>query len=137
MNKKVRFILKFILIVILGVMLMEGKAIAAGTKIDNFDQIKDQADSFVNYGKNNGSDYISADTLQDMVVPIAQTLVAIATVVVSVVTLVMGIKYLMAEPNDKAKLKQQLIGLVVSTIVIYGAQGIWALVYNFMTSVTQ
>lgn len=61
-------------------------------------------------------------------------MVTIATIVVLVVTLVMGIKYITANPEEKGKLKQQLIGLVVSVVVIYGAVGIWTLVQNIMNS---
>lgn len=104
--------------------------------VDSFDEMKQKADSFIDYGKNKG-DTISTDSLNKMVVPVARTMIAIATVVVSVVTVIMGIKYIMAAPDEKGKLKQQLIGLVVSTIVIFGAQGIWSLVYNFMNSVTK
>ena len=104
--------------------------------VDSFDEIKSKADAFIEHGKNQ-KEVIGAKSLKDMIIPVAQTMVAIATVVVSVVTVIMGIKYLMASPDEKGKLKQQLIGLVVSTIVIFGAQGIWALVYNFMTSITK
>ena len=42
----------------------------------------------------------------------------------------MGIKWITASPDKQGKLKQQLIGLVVSIIVIYGAVGIWTLMKN-------
>ena len=44
------------------------------------------------------------------------------------VTTYMGIKYLTAGPEAQAKLKTQLIGVVVSGIVIFGAYGIWSMV---------
>lgn len=44
----------------------------------------------------------------------------------------MAIKYLTANAEQKGKLKQQLIGLVVSIIVIYGAVGIWTIIQNIM-----
>jgi hypothetical protein len=44
----------------------------------------------------------------------------------------MAIKYFTEGPEQKAKLKQQLIGLVVSIVVIYGGVGIWTLLKNFM-----
>ena len=42
----------------------------------------------------------------------------------------MGIKYLTAGPDAKAKLKNQLIGVVVSGVVIFGAYYIWKLVIS-------
>ena len=46
------------------------------------------------------------------------------------VTTYMGIKYLTAGPEAQAKLKVQLIGVVVSGVVIFGAYGIWKTVVN-------
>jgi len=75
---------------------------------------------------------IDEGKVYDEVLPIARILVNIATAVLVVVTVVMGIKYMTASPDQQAKLKQQLVGLVVSTIVIFGAQAIWAAIYGFM-----
>ena len=50
---------------------------------------------------------------------------------VVVVATIMGIKYMVANPEEKAKLKTQLIGLVVATIVIFAAQFIWSTIYKF------
>lgn len=105
--------------------------------MDEWDTMKNKADAFISQGKTQGGDNVITETsLQDFAMPIARTLLAIAAVVVTVVTVVMGIQYAMANPADKAKLKQKLIGLVVSAIVIYGAQGIWAMLYTFMNTVT-
>ncbi len=40
----------------------------------------------------------------------------------------MAIQWITATPDKQAKLKIQLIGLVVSAVVIFGAVGIWNLV---------
>lgn len=56
------------------------------------------------------------------------TLVGAGTLVA--VTSYMGIKYLVSPPDKQAALKQQLIGLVVAGIVIFGAYGIWKAVVN-------
>ena len=37
----------------------------------------------------------------------------------------MGIKYFISSPEEQAKLKGQLIGVVVSAVVIFGAYSIW------------
>lgn len=34
--------------------------------------------------------------------------------------------------EEQAKLKQKLVGLVISIIVVFGAQAIWALVYSIL-----
>ena len=50
------------------------------------------------------------------------------------VTIVMGIKYMFATPEEAAKLKQQLIGLVVSAVVVLGATAIWKIIYKVLSS---
>lgn len=52
-----------------------------------------------------------------------------AGVMVAVVTY-MGIKYLTSGPEAQAKLKIQLIGVVVSGCVIFGAYTIWKIVVS-------
>ena len=47
----------------------------------------------------------------------------------------MGMKYMFATPDEAAKLKQQLIGLVVSAVVVLGATAIWKIIYNVLNSV--
>lgn len=106
--------------------------------MQDWDSMKQQADAFIQKGQSEGGDtVISEQSLQDFAMPIARTLLAIASAVLLIVTVIVGIQYSMGNPSDKAKLKQKLVGLLVSTIVIFGAQGIWAIVYNFMTQVTQ
>lgn len=72
--------------------------------------------------------------IEEKFIPIGQVLVTIASIVLVIVTLIMAIKYLTANAEQKGKLKQQLIGLVVSIVVIYGAVGIWSLVKQLMES---
>lgn len=52
-----------------------------------------------------------------------------------VVTAIMGIRWIIASPEEKAKLKQQLIGLVVSIFVIYAGVAIWTVLKEFMEGV--
>ncbi len=56
-----------------------------------------------------------------------------AGVMVAVVSY-MGIKYLMSPPDKQAALKQQLIGVVVAGIVIFGAYGIWSAVLRVVSN---
>lgn len=99
-------------------------------KVQSWDEMSNSAKEFLDKGAN--QNVISNDDLYGVVQPIASTLIAIGTAVLVVVTVVMGIKYMTSNPEQQGKLKQQLIGLVVSTVVIFGAQLIWALVYNLM-----
>ena len=122
-----------IIAIVIGTVMFSSNTFA----MEDWDTMKNKANAFIEEGKNQGGDTVISETdLQNFAMPIARALLAIAGVVATVVTVIMGIQYSMASPSDKAKLKQKLIGLVVSIIVIFGAQGIWALVYNFMTTVT-
>ncbi len=59
---------------------------------------------------------------------LGQILTMIGAGVMVAVTAYMGIKYLTAGPEAQAKLKTQLIGVVVSGMVIFGAYFIWSIV---------
>ena len=94
-----------------------------------FDEIKESGDAFINAGNKNS--LISDDKIIDTVLPIGQMLTAIGVAVLFGGIVILGIKYMLADPQQKGKLKQQLIGLVVSGVVIFGAFTIWKLTYNF------
>lgn len=66
---------------------------------------------------------------------IGQILVAIGLVTITIVIVVMAIKWITAKPDQQAALKQQLIGLVVSAVVIFGALGIWSMVKGILENV--
>ena len=75
------------------------------------------------------------DTFVDGFIGIGQILVAIGTAILVGVVLFMAIKWITAKPDQVATLKQQTIGIVVAAVVIFGAVGIWNLVYSIMTNV--
>lgn len=94
----------------------------------SWDSIKDSADAFTNAGSNQ---MISSDKIIETVLPVGQMLTAVGVAIVFGGIIVLGIKYMIADPQQKGKLKQQLIGLVVSGVVIFGAFAIWRIAYNF------
>ena len=105
----------------------------AADEVKTWDQLVQDADTFINKGKE--KDIINSSDVATTIMPIAQALVAVAAGVLVVVTCIMGVKYATTtSPQDQAKLKKQLIGLVVSIIVVFGAHTIWTIVYNFMKS---
>lgn len=106
-----------------------------GASVKTWDETAKQAQDFVNNGKD--GNLISMSDISSAVMPIAQALVAIASCILVIVTSIMGVKYAMAQtPDQQAKLKKQLIGLVVSCIVVFGAQGIWLIVLKFVAGLT-
>lgn len=94
-----------------------------------------QARNFLDRGR--GSIKISDPDLQEFIRPIGNLLMVIAVIVLVIVSIVMGIKYIAAasNPEEQAKLKKQLIGLVISAVVIFGAQLIWSLTYNLFKDI--
>lgn len=68
-------------------------------------------------------------------IDLARILVYIGIITVLIVTAVMAIKWITATPDKQAKLKQQLIGLVISIIVIFGAVGIWSVIKGILGQV--
>ena len=100
----------------------------AATSLKDIDSM---AKDFIDAGSTETGTISSTEKkMSDIVIPIAQILVTIGTITVVVAATIMGIKYMVANPEEKAKLKTQLIGLVVATIVIFGAQFIWSSVYK-------
>ena len=84
-----------------------------------------KADEFINAGTETE---IAYDKVTDEFEDLGQILTMIGVGVMVGVTVYMGIKYLTSGPDAQAKLKTQLIGLVVSGVVIFAAYSIWATV---------
>lgn len=108
---------------------------SSAVQVKNFDQMKSSIQDFMNRGKNGNSANMSGDDMKNIIIPIANILTAVGVIVLVAVTIIMGIKYMFATPEEAAKLKNQLIGLVVSGVVILGATAIWKIVYNILNSV--
>ena len=92
--------------------------------------ISEKAKKFIKIGSDN--EQLTQSQIEDDMIPIARIMVIVANAVVVIVIGIMAIRWITAKPDQSAKLKEQLIGLVVSVIVIYGAVGIWSLIKNFM-----
>ena len=109
---------------------VEAKAAKSGD--DMLDQMQSDIDSFKKAGQENKD--INVDDITQNFVNISQILTMIGAGVMVAVTTYMGIKYLMSGPNDQAKLKTQLIGVVVAGIVIFGAFSIWKLIIQIVST---
>lgn len=82
-----------------------------------------KANAFKNAGAGNVK--ITIGDAERQLLPMGPILIAAASIILVIVTGIMGIKFIMADPKEKGKLKQQMIGLVVAIVVVYGATGIW------------
>ena len=94
-----------------------------------------QAGTWLEGGKSGSP--VSEQQVVDIVLPIGQFLVGVGIFVLVGVTIVMGIKYMTSDPNGQAKLKQQMIGIVVAGVIIFAGYNIWKLIYEFMSTITK
>ncbi len=94
-------------------------------------EMQNQTQEFLNKGKD-GAGNVNGENIFEDLVDLGSILTTIGAGVLVAVTLYMGIKYITATPEAQAKLKQQLIGLVVSGFVIFGAYFIWKIVISIV-----
>ncbi len=102
--------------------------------------IADEAGSIIDKGKDKFSDTMGGDGIDKITDPllgIAQILMTIGVGVILIVGVVMGIKYMSASPEEAAKLKQQLVGLVVAAVVVLGAWTIWSVAIDIASKLEQ
>ena len=91
----------------------------------------DRANKFIAKGKASASGAKGAvDEMSNQMLPVINLLVNIGAGVMVAVVTYMGIKYFTSTPDAQAKLKQQLIGVCVAGVVIFGAFGIWKMTLN-------
>lgn len=93
-----------------------------------------KAQNFITAGSNNQN--INYTNVTKEFSDLGQILTMIGAGVMVGVTTYMGIKYLTAGPEAQAKLKVQLIGVIVSGMVIFGAYYIWKIVIDIASSLT-
>lgn len=90
-----------------------------------------QASAFISAGESQTSGLTNQmGEITESFLPIGQLLTMIGAGVMVAVTTFLGIKYVTASPETQGKLKQQLVGVVVSGVVIFGAYGIWSIVIS-------
>ena len=125
-NKKIAKIIVFIIMVLILILYMQP------TYASNI--IKDAQEWFEG-GKTGGETIMNSQDTANAIAPISQLLFWAGIITLFIAGTVMGIKFIMASPEEQGKLKGQLIGLVIAAIVILGAYTIWELSYNFMNEV--
>ena len=79
---------------------------------------------------------ISVDALKDTSTFIFRLLYSIGMVVAIAVGIVLGIQFMVAGSEEKAKIKETLIAYVVGCVVLFGAYNIWRLVINIVKNIT-
>ncbi len=105
------------------------------TKAISITEWEDEASNFINKGKetfeNSNVDFTNVVA---EFADLGSILTMLGAGVLVGITTYMGIKYLTSGPEAQAKLKTQLVGVLVSGIVIFGAYYIWKIVINIASS---
>lgn len=78
---------------------------------------------------------VDNDKLKDASDGIYNLLSSIGMIISVVVGLVLGITFMMASAEDKAKVKEALMPYIVGCVVVFGAFGIWKIVINTFSGI--
>ncbi len=119
-NKKVLIVLALIGIICLSF----GVTAFAAETVDT--DIWGQGQNFIAKGK--AGNTIAFDSVWQELKPVAQIVMGIGLVVLVCVGSVLGVKYMIAGADDKAKVKQKLVWFCVAAALIVGATGIFNIV---------
>lgn len=96
------------------------------------DNIMGGAENFIKSGES--SSEINTNMLNSTSNFLYNLLLGIGIITAVGVGIALGIKYMVGSIDEKAELKQVLIGYLVSCIVVFGAFGIWKLVIEILDS---
>ena len=123
------FCVCLLLIVLFIVPMLFNKTEASSDEL-NWKNIKKQTEQFIKKGGN--ETFNTADNINAA----ASILTTIGVVIILSGLLIFGIKYMLATPDEAAKIKSKLIGLVIAGVIILGAFGIWQVTMNVLASMT-
>ena len=93
-------------------------------------EMSEKAQSWIDTGKGLASG-VDSGTVSKNIIPLGQALTTIGSVVFISCICLLAAKYMKANPDEQAKIKQQAIGLVLAGIVIFGAFSIWSTLYDY------
>ena len=88
--------------------------------------------SFVDSSK--GDVEIDSSKLSQTSKSVYNILLMISFIVVAVVGIILGMKFMMAGIDEKAKAKESLVIFFIGCIVVYGAFGIWKVLVTALSS---
>lgn len=96
-----------------------------------------QADTFIIKGKvetqNNGG--VDENKLKDVFSNIFNVGIGIGMALTVIIGGILGIKFMIASAEDKAKIKEMMIPYVIGCIVIFGAFAIWKFMVNILNNI--
>ena len=92
-----------------------------------------QAQNYIN----SAEPTVSEEQITEVAVRIGQILITVAAIIFPIIILILGIKYFMAGPDEKGRLKTQLIGFITATVITFGAYTIWKIAYAIINNILQ
>lgn len=102
----------------------------------SFGAILKSVQEFFAKGKEGTNDDDISKTFVEKTAPIFSALYYVGLSVAVGVLIILGIKYATGEPEEKADLKERLIGYTIAVMVLAGAIPIWAFVVSKFSEVT-
>ena len=122
-------------VIILFVIIIFLNSSAFTSKAYSISRVFTDAQDFLDSGDYVGS-VIDTDALKDTSSFIYKLLYSIGMVVAVAVGIVLGIQFMVASAEDKAKVKEALIAYVIGCIVLFGAYQIWVRVTKLVQKTT-
>ena len=92
-----------------------------------------QAQNYIN----SAEPTVSEEQITEIAVRIGQILITAAAIIFPIIILILGIKYFMAGPDEKGRLKTQLIGIITAVAITFGAYTIWKIAYAIINNLLQ
>lgn len=122
---KKKFLISLLIIGFLSIFFINNEIKA----VDTLDDMISGAKDFLVQGDSNagGTDYSG---FNESLTVIFNTFLTIGTIVATIVIAIMGILFMTAASEDKAKIKESLMPFIIGCIVMFGAFTIWKIVVN-------
>lgn len=118
---------KCVIIIFIIILLFFSQKVFAAETIDD---VMNGADRFLEKGKTTD---ISEQELKSASDFIYNTLLGISMVAAVIIGMIIGIKYMLADAENKARYKETLVPYTISVIIMFGAFTIWKIVYNILS----
>lgn len=137
--KILEYLLKIlVIIVILQIIILPTYSNAASF----WQEIFSSGDQFIQNGKNQaitnnaqtGGTMLKDEEIRDANSDIFNALLSVGIVLTVLVGGVLGVKFMLASAEDKAKIKESMIPYVIGCVIIYGAFGIWKIVITILNN---
>ncbi len=126
---------KFVKIILILIIVISITNISFATEGYSISNMITDAQNFTQSG-NSVESMINTTALKNTSTFIYKTLFSIGLVVAIIVGIILGIQFMIASAEDKAKVKETLIAYVVGCVVLFGAYGIWRTVIYIVQETT-